>query len=40
MTDVESKDVVLIGARITISHTLELFDLACSLVRHGDDSLE
>jgi ribose-phosphate pyrophosphokinase len=39
VSDVEEKHVVLIGGTITDSDTLELFDLACGLVKGGAASL-
>jgi ribose-phosphate pyrophosphokinase len=39
VSEVEEKDVVLIGGTINDTDTLELFDLACALVQYGAASL-
>lgn len=35
LTDIEGRDVVLVGGTVSDEATLELFDLACALVKHG-----
>lgn len=39
MTHINERDVILVGGTIGDSDTLELYDLACSLVKHGALSL-
>ncbi len=39
LTEVDERNVVLIGGTITDSDTLELYDLACAMVKHGAKSL-
>jgi ribose-phosphate pyrophosphokinase len=39
LTEVEGRDVVLLGGTISDSDTLELFDLSCSFVKYGALSL-
>lgn len=39
-TDVENRNVVVLGGTIDDEHTLELFDLASSLVSYGANSLD
>lgn len=39
VSEVENRNVILVGGTHDDHSTLELFDLACSLVRHGADSV-
>jgi ribose-phosphate pyrophosphokinase len=39
LTDVDSRDVVIIGGTISDSDTLELYDLACAIEKYGARSL-
>jgi ribose-phosphate pyrophosphokinase len=39
LTDVDGREVVLVGGTISDADTLELYDLACTLVRLGACSL-
>ncbi len=39
MTGIDERDVILIGGTTTDSDTLELYDLACSMAKHGAKSL-
>lgn len=39
MSEVEDRDVALIGGTVSDSDTLELYDLACGLVKHGAERL-
>src|SRR6185312_14028889 len=39
LSNVENRDVVIIGGTVNDESTLELFDLASSLVSYGADSL-
>lgn len=38
-SDIEDKDVIIIGGTYTAEETLELFDMGCSAVKHGAKSL-
>src|ERR1700743_1059884 len=40
VTNVSGKDVVLVGGTIGDPETLELYDLACALVKYGARSLD
>ena len=40
VTNVSDKDVVLVGGTISDEATLELYDLACALVKYGARSLD
>src|SRR5476651_2708968 len=40
VTNVSDKDVVLVGGTISDQATLELYDLACTLVKYGARSLD
>lgn len=39
LSDIEDKDVIIIGGTYTAEETLELYDLGCSAVKHGAKSL-
>ena len=39
LSDIDNRDVVLIGGTVTDEATMELFDLACSIVSYGAKSL-
>src|SRR5690349_21319069 len=39
ITEVNERDIVLVGGTVSDDDTLELFDLACTLVRLGAQSL-
>jgi ribose-phosphate pyrophosphokinase len=39
VTDINERDVVIVGGTINDNDTLELFDLACAIAKHGGKSL-
>lgn len=39
LTDIDGKDVVLLGGTVSDTDTLEIYDLACGIAKHGAHSL-